>query len=91
MAGEGMNQAIPERRWRINRLVDLSDGEDVVVTRRHSTTNAGGERPDVRRLVGGCAAAVRRLHAATTPEPAHPVIGLSGDQINKRFAAACRG
>ena len=23
------------------------------------------------------------------PEPADPVIGLSGDQINKRFAAAC--
>ena len=69
--------------------VDLSDGEDVVVTRRHSTTRAAGEQPDVRRLVGGCAAAIRRLHAATTPEPADPVIGLSGDQINKRFAAAC--
>ena len=69
--------------------VDLSAGEDVVVTRRHATTNAAGERPDVRRLVGGCAAAIRRLHAATTPEPADPVIGLSGDQINKRFAAAC--
>ena len=69
--------------------VDLSDGEDVVVTRRHAKTNAAGERPDGRRLVGGCAAAVRRLHAATTPEPADPVIGLSGDQINKRFAAAC--
>ena len=69
--------------------VDLSDGEDVVVTRRPATTNAAGERPDVRRLVGGCAAAVRRLQAATTPEPADPVIGLSGDQINKRFAAAC--
>ena len=69
--------------------VDLSDGEDVVVTRRHATTNAAGERRDVRRLVGGCAAAVRRLQAATTPEPADPIIGLSGDQINKRFAAAC--
>ena len=69
--------------------VDLSAGEDVVVTRRHAKTNAVGERPDGRRLVGGCAAAVRRLQAATTPEPADPVIGLSGDQINKRFAAAC--
>ena len=65
--------------------VDLSDGEDIVVTRRH----AAGEPPDVRRLVGGCAAAIRRLHAATTPEPADPVIGLSGDQVNRRFAAAC--
>ncbi|MCY4506134.1 MAG: tyrosine-type recombinase/integrase [Acidobacteria bacterium] len=69
--------------------VDLSDGEDVVVTRRHSATRAAGEQPDVRRLVGGCAAAIRRLHAATTPEPADPVIGLSGDQINRGFAAAC--
>ena len=36
--------------------VDLSDGEDVVVTRRHSTTNAGGERPDghARRQLEDC-------------------------------------
>ena len=65
--------------------VDLADGEDVVVTRRH----AAGKQPDVRRLVGGCAAAVRRLHAATTPDLADPVIGLGVDQINRRFAAAC--
>ncbi len=54
-----------------------------------SKTNQAGEQPDIRRLDGGCAAAVRRLHAATTPEPADPVIGLGGDQINRRFAAAC--
>ena len=41
--------------------VDLSDGEDVVVTLRRSKTNPADERPDVRRLVGGGAAAVRRL------------------------------
>ena len=30
----------------------------------------------------------RCLHAATTPEPADPVIGLSVDQVTRRFAAA---
>ena len=37
----------------------------------------------------GCAAAVRRLQAATAPEPGDAVIGLSVDQVNRRFAAAC--
>ena len=41
------------------------------------------------RLVGGCAAAVRSLHAAVSPEPGDAVVGLSVDQINPRFAAAC--
>ena len=45
-------------------------------------------RADVRRLVGGCAAAVRSLHAAVSPEPGDAVVGLSVDQINRRFAAA---
>ena len=69
--------------------VDPSSGEDVVVTRRHSKENLAEEQSDVRRLVGRGATAVRRLHAATTPEPADPVIGLNVDQINRRFAAAC--
>ena len=38
-----------------------------VVTLRRSKTNPVDGPPDVRRLVGGGAAAVRRLHAATTP------------------------
>ena len=42
----------------------------------------------MRRLVGSGAAAVRSLHAATTPEPGDLVIGLGVDQINRRFAAA---
>ena len=44
---------------------------------------------DVRQLVGGCADALRRLHAATKPAPADSVIGLGVHQINRRFAAAC--
>ena len=48
-----------------------------------------GGRADVRRLVGGCVASVRSLHAAVSPEPGDAVVGLSVDQINRRFAAAC--
>ena len=71
--------------------VDLSGDDDVVVTVRRSKTNPAGDRADVRRLVGGCAAAVRRLHAAPTPTPTptEAVIGLAVHQINRRFAAAC--
>ena len=42
-----------------------------------------------RCLVGGCAAALRRLHAATKPAPAHSVVGLGVHQITRRFSAAC--
>ena len=69
--------------------VDLSNGDEVVVTLRRSKTNPPGERASLRHLVGGCAAAVRRLHAALSPAPADPVIGLGVTQINRRFAAAC--
>ena len=69
--------------------VELADGGDVGVTVRGSKTNPDGDRPDIRRLVGDCAGAVRRLHAAATPELADRVIGLSVDQVNRRFAAAC--
>ena len=69
--------------------VDFSDGNDVVVTVRRSKTDPTGGRADVRRLVGSCAAAVRSLHAAVSPEPGDSVVGLSVDQINRRFAAAC--
>ena len=69
--------------------VELADVADVGVTVRRSKTNQAGDHPDVRRLVGGCAAAVRRLQAATAPEPGDAVIGLSVDQVNRRFAAAC--
>ena len=40
-------------------------------------------------LVGACAAAVRRLHAATSPAATDSAIGLGIHQINRRFAAAC--
>ena len=70
--------------------VDLSDGEDVVVTLRRSKTNPADERPDVRRLVGGGAAAVRRLHAAMTPEPTAPGVGFGVNQINRRFRRRVR-
>ena len=69
--------------------VDLSNGDEVVVTLRRSKTNPPGARASLRHLVGGCAAAVRRLHAALSPAPADPVIGLGVTQINRRFAAAC--
>ena len=68
--------------------VDFRDGDDVVVTVRRSKSDPTGGRADVRRLVGSCAAAVRSLHAAVSPEPGDAVVGLSVDQIN-RFAAAC--
>ena len=70
--------------------VELADGGDVVVTVRRSKTNQAGDHPDVRRLVGGCAAAVRRLQAATAPEPGDAVIGLSVDQVNRRFCGRLR-
>ena len=69
--------------------VDFSDGDDIGVTVRRSKSDPTGVRADVRRLVGGCAAAVRSLHAAVSPAPADSVGGLGVDQINRRFAAAC--
>ena len=70
--------------------VDLSAGDDiVVVTVPGSKTNPAADGGDVRQLVAGCAAALRRLHAATKPAPANSVIGLGVHQINRRFSAAC--
>ena len=69
--------------------VDLSASDEVVITVRRSKTNPLGEWASVRHLVGGCAAAVRRLHVALSPAPAELVIGLGITQINRRFAAAC--
>ena len=70
--------------------VDLSAGDDIVVVSvPGSKTNPASEGSDVRQLVGGCAAALRRLHAATKPAPVHSVIGLGVHQINRRFSAAC--
>ena len=69
--------------------VDFDAGDGVVVTVRRSKSHPAGGRADVRRLVGGYTAAVRSLHAAVSPEPRDSVVGLSVDQINRRFAAAC--
>ena len=60
------------------------------VRRRRQDEPAANEG-DVRQLVDGCAAAVRRLHAATNPAPAHSVVGLGVHQINRRFSVACAG
>ena len=68
---------------------DLSGGDEVVVKLRRSKANPLGEWASVRHLVGACAAAVRRLHAALSPAPAELVIGLSVGQIIRRFSAAC--
>ena len=56
---------------------------------RRPKANPPGEWASVRYLVGGCAAAIRRLHAALSPAAAELVIGLSVTQSNRRFAAAC--
>ena len=81
-----LNPSRPHARSPCGALADVGD---VVVTIRRSKTNQAGERSDVRRLVGACAAAIRRLQAATSPEPSDPVVGLGVDQVNRRFAAAC--
>ena len=70
--------------------VDLSAGDDIVVVRVPlPNRNPAQDGGDVRQLVGRCADALRRLHAATGPAPADSVIGLGVHQINRRFAAAC--
>ena len=70
--------------------VDLSADDDIVVVRVPlPRTNRAEDGDDVRQLVGSCADALRRLHAATKPAPTNPVIGLGVHQINRRFAAAC--
>ena len=70
--------------------VDLSAADDVVVVRVPLLkTNRAEAGDDVRQLVGSCADALRRLHAATKPAPTNPVIDLGVHQINRRFAAAC--
>ena len=70
--------------------VDLSAGDDIVVVSLSlPKTNPVEDGGDFRQLVGGCADALRRLHATAKPAPADPVIGLGVHQINRRFAAAC--
>ena len=75
---------VAAQRW---ADVDVFDSDPVVVTLRRPADGGGHE--DFRTLAAGCAAAVRRLHAATDPAPADPVVGLGVHQINRRFAAAC--
>ena len=82
--GDQPSTGWPSRPERTRRPLCLS-----LDTGRRSKTNQAGDHPDVRRLVGGCAAAVRRLQAATAPEPGDSAVGLGVDQVNRRFAAAC--
>ena len=68
--------------------LEFADG-DVVGAVRRSKPNPAGDHRDVRPLVGGCAAAIRCLQAATVPKPSDLVVGLGVDQVNRRVAAAC--
>ena len=67
--------------------VEIAGDGDVVITDRRSKTNPASDRPDVRRLVGGSAVAIRRLQVV--PDPDDRVVALGADQVNRRFAAAC--
>ena len=57
--------------------------------RRHRTRvedEPSADGGDVRQLVGGCAAALRRLHAATKPAPASKnTVGPPGLAIRRRI------
>ena len=66
--------------------VDFSDGDAIIIiTVRRSKSDPTGGRADVRRLVGGCAAAVRSLHAAVSP---HRTIPSSASASTRSTAAS---
>lgn len=70
--------------------VDLFGGDEVVVTLRRPKANPLGEGAGVWYLVGGLAAAVRRLHAALSP--ARYVAGVrSRDGAVNRLMRRVRG
>ena len=69
--------------------VDFGDGDDV---RRHrpplEVRPDRGGHADVRHLVGGCAAAVRSLHAAVSPESGDSLV-LASTRSTAGSPAAC--
>ena len=70
--GDGVrprNRGRPLRNRSAGPTVDLSGTGDVVTLRR-SKMNPAGERPEVRRLVGGCAVDVRRLDSQPADDTA---------------------
>ena len=79
----------PDLRHPADGLLGDPNQTFVGVTVPGSKTNPSADEDDVRQLVGGCAAALRRLHAATKPAPANSVVGLGVHQITRRFSAAC--
>ena len=62
--------------------IEFADGGDVVgvVTVRRSKANPAGDRRDVRRPVGACMTAIRRLKAATAPESGAPLTALASSK-----------
>ena len=75
----------------------LSAADDiVVVTVPGSKTNPGGDRGAISgSLVGGCTAALRRLHAATNLAAANPLIGRGrtphSERVGLTVESAARG
>lgn len=82
---------IAELEWR-----DLTPGEDehLVVKVRHSKTDQEGKTEDYRLLKGDCATALHVLRQERMEqgvvEETDKVIGLNGQNINRRIQAACR-
>ena len=73
-------------RWA--EVVELTDGDGILVTVRRSKTNQEGEVNDVRFVKDGVARALRTLRAATSPDPGDRVVPLSAQMIGLRFTAA---
>ena len=97
-AGGGRRAPRPRRRGRSSgsspRGAPPQRGGGAPLGRRPTSPTARtSSSPSPARMSGAWSAAARprsnRLHAATTPEPAAPVVDLGVDQINRRFAAAC--
>ena len=102
--GRGLDEReeVAERRGLVDGAIVglLSTGRSAAARWRRSAgptstspTARTSSSPSPARMSGAWSAAARprsnRLHAATTPEPAAPVIDLGVDQIDRRFAAAC--
>ena len=86
--GDGVrprNRGRPLRNRSAGPTVDLSGTGDVVTLRR-SKTNPAGERPEVRRLVGGCAVDVRRLDSQPADDTARAAAPPARGRVFCMFA-----